>query len=91
MKNKTAVLCDATTCILVDGCYILEIFPLQCVCVLKDKSYPITDPDGPLGLQEVEVPRISRHSAHEGGKVDSPTHRPSLPHEGFLILISVSG
>jgi len=27
-----------------------------------------------LGLQEVEAPRISRQSAHEGGKVVSPTH-----------------
>jgi hypothetical protein len=30
------------------------------------------------GLQEVEPPRISRQSAHEGGQVVSPTHRPSL-------------
>jgi hypothetical protein len=29
----------------------------------------------PLGLQEVEAPRISRQSAHEGGKVVSPMHR----------------
>jgi hypothetical protein len=32
-----------------------------------------------LGLKEVEVPRISRQSAFEGGKVVSPTHRPLLP------------
>ena len=32
-----------------------------------------------LGLQEVEAPRISRQSAHEGGKVVSPTNRPPLP------------
>jgi hypothetical protein len=37
--------------------------------------------ENPLGLQEVEAPRISRQSAHEGGKVVSPTHRPSLPPE----------
>jgi len=29
-------------------------------------------------LQEVDTPRISRHSAHEGGKVISNTNRPSL-------------
>jgi hypothetical protein len=44
----------------------------------------------------LEVPggwasRISRQSAHEGGKVVSPTHRLSLPQEGFLVLISVRG
>ena len=33
----------------------------------------------PLGLQEVEDPRISRQSAHEGGKVVSPTHQQPLP------------
>ena len=34
-------------------------------------SYPITDLDRPLGLQEVEASTISRQSAHEGGKVVS--------------------
>jgi len=34
--------------------------------------------------------QISRQSAHEGGKVFSPTHRPPLPpQEIFLVLISV--
>jgi hypothetical protein len=32
----------------------------------------------PLELQEVEAHRTSKHSAHEGGKVTSPTHRPHL-------------
>jgi hypothetical protein len=32
----------------------------------------------PLGLQEIEAPRISRQPAHEGSKVASPTHRPPL-------------
>jgi hypothetical protein len=36
--------------------------------------------------------KISRQSAHEGGKVVSPTHRPPLPpQEIFLVLISVRG
>jgi hypothetical protein len=33
----------------------------------------------PIGVQEVESPRISRNSAHEGGKAVSPTHRLPLP------------
>jgi len=48
--------------------------------------------DEPLGFQEVEASRMSRHSAHEGGKVVSPTYRPSLPpQEIFLVPISVRG
>jgi hypothetical protein len=36
--------------------------------------------------------QICRQSAHEGGKVVSPTHRPPLPpKEIFLVLISVRG
>jgi hypothetical protein len=31
----------------------------------------------PLGLHEVEAPRISKQSAQYGGKVVSPTHRPA--------------
>jgi len=34
---------------------------------------------GLLGLQEGEALRISRQSAHEGGKVVSPKHWPLLP------------
>ena len=33
--------------------------------------------------------QISRQSVHEGGKVVSPMHRPSLPQEIFLVLFSV--
>jgi hypothetical protein len=33
------------------------------------KSYPITGVDRPLGLHEVEAPRIARKSVHEDGKV----------------------
>jgi len=53
----------------------------------KGKSIP---------LQGLRVPRgwvspISRHSAHEGTKVDSPTHRPPLSPFGiFLVIISHS-
>ena len=32
-----------------------------------------------VGLQEVEDPKVSRQSAHEGGKVVSPKHRLPLP------------
>ena len=36
---------------------------------MKVKTYPITGLGRLLGLEEVEAPRIFRHSAREGGKV----------------------
>ena len=43
------------------------------------KTYSVTGLGRRLGLQEVEAPRISRQSAHEGAKVVGHTHRPPLP------------
>ena len=40
-------------------------------------------------IQEVESPKISRHSANEGNKFEFPTHRPSLTKRKHLVLISV--
>ena len=45
---------------------------------LPTQSYPITCLDRRWGLQEVDVPRISRQSSREGGKVVSHKHRPPL-------------
>jgi hypothetical protein len=45
----------------------------------QGKDIPLQALGRPLGFQEVEAPRISRHSEHEGGKVVSPKHRPFLP------------
>jgi len=47
-------------------------------------SYPITGPDGPLDFQEVEIPRISTQSVHDGGKFVSPMHRPPLYARRYL-------
>ena len=52
---------------------------MEHVARMGELSYPYTDLDRPLGLLEVEAASIARHSAHEGGEVVSPTHRPSLP------------
>jgi hypothetical protein len=42
----------------------------------RKMSYPIAGLDRLFGFLEAEVPRISRQSAHEGGKVVNNTHLP---------------
>jgi hypothetical protein len=59
------------------------VSPTLCstTCLYKNawNSNPITGLDRPWRFQEIEAPKISRQSAHGGGKVVSPTHRPPLP------------
>ena len=53
-------------------------------------SCPIKGQDRPLGVQDVEGPRISRKSAYESGKIANPKHRlPLPPQEISLVHISV--
>jgi hypothetical protein len=44
-----------------------------------------------LGFSGVWCSQILRQSAHECGKIVSPTHRPLLSQESFLVLISIRG
>jgi hypothetical protein len=55
------------------------------------KAVPYTGLGRPSRLQEVESPGNSRQSAHEVGKLASPTRRPSLPQDIPLLLIIVKG
>jgi hypothetical protein len=59
------------------------------VTYIYANSYSCTGLDRLLGLREFEAPRIYRQSANEDGKVVSATHRPPLPQEISLVLISV--
>jgi len=43
-----------------------------------------TELDKPFELQKTEARRISKQSAHESGKVVSPTHRPHLRLSRYL-------
>jgi hypothetical protein len=52
--------------------------------VRKRQSNSITGLDRPLGFQEVEATRISRQSAHEGGKDVSTKHRPPFTPRGNI-------
>ena len=54
---------------------------------LKSKAILLQAWTRPLELQEAEAPRISRYSAHEGGKIVSPMYwLPLLPRR-YLVLI----
>jgi len=54
------------------------------------KNQSKTIPGQPWGFQEVEAPRISRQSAHEGDKVCQP-YAPAAFTPILLVLISVRG
>jgi hypothetical protein len=53
-------------------------------------AIPLQALTGPEGSRRLGS-QILRQSAHEGGKGVSPTHRPPVPQEIFLVLISVRG
>ena len=53
------------------------------LATLVKEINPCTDLDRPLGVQEVEARKISRHSAHDSGKAVGSTHRLSLPSRRF--------
>ena len=57
------------------------------VVISKGVKYPRYRPTWLRGVQQVKAPQISRHSAHEGGKVVTPTYRPPLPPGISLVLI----
>jgi hypothetical protein len=46
---------------------------------LKGKATPLQALTGPEGSRRLRLPDFLRQSAHEGGRVVSPTHRPPLP------------
>jgi len=56
----------------------------------KGTAIPLQAWTGPEGSRRLRLPDL-RQSAHEGGKVVTPMHRPPLPQEIFLALISVRG
>ena len=66
----------------VNKCKILNCIPTAkfdyVINTVKGKAIPLQAWTGPEGSSRLR-PQISRQSAHEGGKVVSPTHRPTLP------------
>jgi hypothetical protein len=66
-------------CSKINKIVIIDSFPKL---VTNESNYCI-GLDRLLGFQEVEAPRISRHSAYKGDKVVSPTHQLPLPHRRY--------
>ena len=58
--------------------------------VYKGKAVPLQAWSGPEGSRKLKFPDVMT-TAQEGGKVVSLTHRPLLPKEILLVLISVRG
>ena len=56
----------------------------------KGKSVPLQAWSGPQGSRKFRFPDYVT-AAQDGGKVVSLTHRPPLPPEILLVLISVRG
>ena len=77
-----------------------EISPFQFQCILKSsavpstlktgKAVPLQAWSGPEGSRKLGFPDFMT-TAQDGGKVVSLTHRPPLPQEMLLVLISVRG
>ena len=59
-------------------------------CEGKGKAVPLQAWIGPEGSSKLRLPDFMT-KAQDGGKVVSLTHRPPLPQEIHLVLISVRG
>ena len=59
-------------------------------CTVKDKAVPLEAWIGPEGSRKLRFPDFMT-TAQDSGKVVSLTHRPPLPPENNLVLISVRG
>ena len=57
---------------------------------IKGKAVPLQAGSGPEGSRKLRFPDFMT-TAQDGGKVVSLTHRPPLPQEINLVLISVRG
>ena len=69
---------------------ILTLFTLYCEGKVKGKAVPLQACSGPEGSWKLRIPDYVT-TAQDGGKVVSLTHRPPLPQEMLLVLISVRG
>jgi hypothetical protein len=69
---------------------IYSSFPPKTVINRNNKVVPLQAWSDPEGSRKLRFPDFVT-TAQDGGKVVSLTHRPPLPQEIFLVLISVRG
>ena len=81
-----AGLTPSVICVIVNVCWTDE----RKVTDHKGKVVPLQDWSGQEGARKLRFPDFMT-TAQDGGKVVSLTHRPPLPQEMLLVLISVSG
>jgi hypothetical protein len=60
------------------------------IYVKKGKAVPLQAWSGPEGFRKLRFPDFLT-TAQDGVRVVSPTHRPPLPPERLLVLISLGG
>jgi hypothetical protein len=58
--------------------------------IKKRKAVPLQNRGGPEGSRKLRFPDYMT-TVEDGGKVVSLTHRPPLPQEMILVLISIRG
>jgi len=63
---------------------------VSCKLIAKGKAVPLQALSGPEGSRKLRFPDFMT-TAQDGGKVVSLTHRPLLPQEMLLVIISVRG
>ena len=71
--------------------YLMQLSAAKVINYRWQKKQSHYSPGQALRVPGCCLSQISRQSAHECGKVFSPTHRPPLPQEIFLVLIGVRG
>jgi len=70
--------------------YLLIITTSAYMLKSKGKAVPLQARGGPEGSRNLGFPDFVT-TAQDGGKIVSLTHRPPLPQEVLLVLISVRG
>lgn len=56
------------------------VYNIHFILIHEHSSNSCTGLGRPLGVQEFEARKLSRHSTHEGGNIVKHKHQPPVPH-----------